>query len=124
MAYNLRTRSIAETLRNEEDNHEIWGGSDSESEDYVSEQEESDEYRVSDDGSDTDDGNEMAMDWENSSLSERLLSSRARGRPTTQLKGKNGFVWSTNLPQRQSGMFSVCVYICSRIHNRSRSASQ
>ena len=114
MAYNLRSRSIAETLRNEEDNDEILGASDSESEDNVSEQaEESDEYCVSDDGSDEDGDDDMAMEWENASLMQRLLGSAARGRPRTQLKGKDGFVWNTNLAQRQSGMLvCACIYVC------------
>lgn len=114
MAYNLRSRSIAETLRNEEDNDEILGGSDSESEDNVSEQEEeSDEYCVSGDGSDEDGDDDMAMEWENASLMQRLLESAARGRPRTQLRGKDGFVWNTNLAQRQSGMLvCACIYVC------------
>lgn len=108
MAYNLRPRTIAESLRNENDDADIIAGNASESEDNVSEQsEESEEYSDSDAEADSDGDDEMAMDWENASLMQRLMDSRARGRPKTQLRGKSGFVWSTHLQERQSGIRSV-----------------
>lgn len=108
MAYNLRRRTIADSLRNEEDDADDIAGNGSESEDNVSEQsEESEEYEASDNAEEEGDSDGMEMEWENSSLSQRLLHSRARGRLSTKLEGKSGFVWSTQAPSRQSGMCSV-----------------
>ena len=42
------------------------------------------------------------VDMEDASLNERPFQSRARGRPSSKLKGKNGFVWDTRAPSRNS----------------------
>ena len=106
MAYKLRNRGIINSLIEDDENATCFDGNESEEEDIVSEQSEGSEYAAS---SDSDE--EMADDEnvEDASLYERLLDSRARGRPVTKLRGKNGFVWNTKAPVRQSGMYA-CVY--------------
>lgn len=44
---------------------------------------------------------EEDVDMEDANLHQRLLGSRARGRLTSKLKGKNGFVWNTRFPEVQ-----------------------
>ncbi|KAL3277643.1 hypothetical protein HHI36_012983 [Cryptolaemus montrouzieri] len=85
MAYNLRRMTVAESLRVEdEDDAAVDQGLASESEYDISEQsEDSDEYSASE--SEIDD-HEMALGWENAALSQRLLESRARGRPIARLR--------------------------------------
>ncbi|KAK4882541.1 hypothetical protein RN001_005860 [Aquatica leii] len=108
MSYNLRPRSIAASFRNNKEVEEVLDGDDSESGDNVSEDlEESDECEVECESSDTDEM--MECDWEKSLLDQRLLDSNARGRPRTKLRGKNGFVWDTRMPQRQSVQFQLAV---------------
>jgi len=102
MSYNLRSRSIIELLRNDDETEEILDENNSEMEDHVSE--ESEEYDIDSDGNEYSE-DEMECELENASLAQRLMNSRARGRPITKLKGKNGFVWDTKIPARQSGMY-------------------
>lgn len=84
------------------EDEDVFGGSASESEnDHVSEQSD-EEYE---------DESEMDSDLENASLNQRLLQSKGRGRPVNRLRGKHGFVWSTNVPSRQSSMLSDCVCV-------------
>lgn len=111
MAYNLRSRSIAEELL--EDDAESDGFEDDSSADEVDLVEEmleseSSESECSDDG------------WENATLEQRLLENRlcgnsephkppgnrGRGRPQTKLRGTNNYVWDTRAPERNSGKFS------------------
>ncbi|KAL3265898.1 hypothetical protein HHI36_010088 [Cryptolaemus montrouzieri] len=42
---------------------------------------------------------------ENATLDKRLLESRARGRPSSTSKGKDGFKWKTKFPERRSGKY-------------------
>lgn len=108
MSYNLRSRTLAEALRAQEESEDEDGfdGEGSEIEDNISSGgEESDYQNDTDPESDSD--VEMASDLEDTSLEQRLLNSRARGRPTSKLRGKNGFEWSTNLRERVSGKFFV-----------------
>ncbi|KAL3271740.1 hypothetical protein HHI36_022210 [Cryptolaemus montrouzieri] len=42
-------------------------------------------------------------DMENATLDKLLLESRARGRPSSTSKGKDGFKWKTKFPERRSG---------------------
>lgn len=121
MAYNLRSKRIRDELLEAEENTVSFGGNASESEDdHVSEQSAS-EYEVS--GSES----EMDEDLENSSLAQRLLQSRARGRPISTLRGKNGYVWKVDAPMRQSGMkriinsdkiseLALCPLFCEQFH--------
>ncbi|KAL3284040.1 hypothetical protein HHI36_018210 [Cryptolaemus montrouzieri] len=44
-------------------------------------------------------------DMENATLDKRLLESRARGRPSSTSKGKDGFKWKTKFPERRSGKY-------------------
>ena len=104
MSYNLRTRTLAEALRavEETENDENLHGTDSESEDNLSIEGEESDYQVgAESGSDSDD--EMADEMEDASLNQRLVNSRARGRPSNKLRGKNGFEWTTKLCDRWSG---------------------
>lgn len=104
MTYNLRNRTLAEELRavEESDNEEHVDDEESESEDNLSvEAEESDQQYDSESESDSD--AEMMSEMEDACMEQRLLNSRARGRPTNKLRGKNGFEWTTSLPGRRSG---------------------
>ncbi|XP_032671956.1 piggyBac transposable element-derived protein 4-like [Odontomachus brunneus] len=49
---------------------------------------------------------EMDVDLEEATLEQHLLKSDARGRPSTTLKGKNGFVWDTRAPECRSDRHS------------------
>lgn len=88
MADNLRSRLIRDELFHEKELEEQ-SGSESE---YVQEEDSSVTSEEDD------------VDMEDASLNERLLQSRARGRPSTKLKGKNGFLWDTRCPSRRSGV--------------------
>ena len=92
MPYNLRSRMRKILLNEDERNDECFGGRESEDElDCISEDSDS-EFELSDDDSEID----------NACLASRLNRSRGRGRPTTKLRGKNGFQWSTRMPTRRS----------------------
>lgn len=108
MAYNLRPRTLAQALRDAEDfeNEEAFDGSDSESEDNLSIESEKSDYENE---SDAESGSDVEMaEAENAAGDQRLLSSRARGRPAEKLRGKDGFEWSTKLANRRSGMKFSC----------------
>ncbi|XP_058810117.1 uncharacterized protein LOC131675225 [Phymastichus coffea] len=102
MAYNLRTRRIREELLEEdgiEDTNDSTTCSNATSGTGTSPSnldDSADEDFSENDSSDSD------SDVENVSLAERLSEQRARRRPTTKLKGKNGFVWDTRMPARSS----------------------
>ena len=90
MAYNLRPRSLAEALRDaeENENEENIDGEDSESKDNVSiDTEESDYQNDSDYENETDSDVEMINDADDAARDQRLLASRARGRPVNTLRG-------------------------------------
>lgn len=98
MSYKLRSRRIREELLVEDqDDDEVTVQSESE----PSSNEEGSSFYTSEE----DPIEEEDVDMEDASLHQRLLGSRARGRPTSKLKGKNGFVWNTRFPSRRSGMF-------------------
>lgn len=109
MAYNLRRRSFINQLVDTED-QEANDRASSDEEDHVSEDDESgsgDDYAPSDSSEQSE---ESDNEYENASLDQRLLEVRARrennprvGRPTTTLRGKNGYKWSTRAPERSSG---------------------
>lgn len=97
MAYNLRSRTIREELLDDEEeevnqqsDEEVDNGNNDSGSDYSTSAVESDS-----------DGD---IDMENASLNARLNESRARGRPTSKLYGKDKFVWDTRVPTRTSGM--------------------
>ena len=100
MAYNLRGRTIRQELVDE-------------TQEVPSQDEEAQESEGSESGvvsgheseySDaTDASSELDMDMEDATLDKRLLESRARGRPSSTLKGKDGFKWKTRAPERRSG---------------------
>ena len=117
MAYSLRSRSLAEQLM--ADDAESDGFDDEASE---SEQDFAEELSGSESESVTTDS-----DWEDETLNQRLQASqarrdatdemplaqrllepRSRDRPSTKIKGKNGYTWDTRVPERNSGMFSAC----------------
>jgi len=52
---------------------------------------------------------EMEVDAENATFNKRLLTSRARERPTMRLrkKEKNGFAWTIRVSQQRSGTFEL-----------------
>ena len=80
MAYNLRPRRIRDVLLENE-----------ESEEEFIEQQDAD-ITPSEDSSTADETDaEDDIEMEDVSLSDRLNQSRARGRPATKLRGKNGF---------------------------------
>lgn len=93
MAYNLRSRRIRDELLDE---IQVEEQSESESE----QRDDDDDYS----GSSSDDEVEGDIDMEDASFNQRLLQSRARGRPCTKLKGKDGFTWDTRCPSRLSGV--------------------
>lgn len=107
MPYNLRGRSVRQDLledNNKEcDNEECFGGNPSDEEaDHVSEMSAEDsEYEVS----------SSDEELQNATLDKRILESRARGRPVSKLKGKNGFVWDMKAPERRSGMSNNHVFV-------------
>lgn len=110
MPYNFRNRSIPDAVLEEEDVGTFFGDDASGDEDFVFEESEHSEYSSESENSFTDE--EMEQDWEDPSLQQRLENSRAkaRGRPITKVRGKNGYAWSTNCPQRLSGrQDSVCI---------------
>lgn len=94
MAYSLRPRSMRnQLLENPESDEEVV--------------EQSDEIFSSSDNegiscsSEAEDNEDVEM--ENPCLNARANQSRARGRPVTKLRGKNGFVWNTTFASRRSG---------------------
>lgn len=94
MAYNLRPRCIRdELLQNAESDEEIVEQSDA-----VISSSDSEGFSCASAAEETDEDIEM----EDVSLNERLNQSRARGRPATKLRGKNGFVWNTTFSTRRS----------------------
>ncbi|XP_056643529.1 uncharacterized protein LOC130449612 [Diorhabda sublineata] len=103
MAYNLRRRTIRQELLDEmqevpSEDEEAQGSGESENE-GVSEHES--EYSYA-----TDASSELDSDMEDATLDKRLLEARARGRPTSTLKGKDGFKWNTRAPERRSDRVS------------------
>ena len=93
----------------------------SETEDNESEESEYDDTQDIESSSENDNEDvEMQEEWESATLQSRLLESRARGRPKTKLKAKNGFVWDTNFSTRTSGKF-ICIgksYICKAAYTK------
>lgn len=85
MSYNLRPRTIASALMHENNDCGDIVDDGSESEDHVSN--ESEYTNTESENDDTDANDNMQSDWENASLDQRLLESRARGRPTSYLRG-------------------------------------
>ena len=80
----------------------------SETEDNESEESEYDDTQDIESSSENDNEDvEMQEEWESATLQSRLLESRARNRPKTKLKGRNGFVWYTNFSTRTSGKFII-----------------
>lgn len=97
MAYNFRARTIRDALLEEIGDNEAVGGNASESEEEpLSEMSEGSEYEVSD--------SDDAMEVEDATINKRIVESRARGRPQTKLRGKNGYVWTQKPRERTSGM--------------------
>lgn len=54
------------------------------------------------------------IEMEDTTLHQRFFSSAARGRPSSNLKGKNGFLWKTHSPSRRSGKYQsqLLVHFC------------
>lgn len=94
MAYHLRSRPIGKQLK--EQDEECDGFDDVATDDEID--------HVSEfSASDSDSSGSDYSDAENATLSQRLLESRARGRPSTKLRGKEKkYVWDTRPPQRTS----------------------
>jgi len=104
MACNLRSRTLRQELLDEDRDESVV-------ENFV-------DVNVDDDSHNSDreysasecifqSDSEMELELEEASLDQRLLESRARGRPVTKLKGKNGFSWDTRAPSRRtSSMFT------------------
>ncbi|CAB0035281.1 unnamed protein product, partial [Trichogramma brassicae] len=81
MAYNLRPRKIIdELLENDYSDEEI-----------IEKSSDASSTSGNEDSSSNEDDSDVEM--EDVSLNQRLNESRARGRPITKLKGKNGFCW-------------------------------
>ena len=97
MAYNLRPRTIRQELLDDAQE------SCSEEQDVECHEDETEE--VSSRCSNYSDASsaDSDIDMEDASLEQRLLDSRARGRPSSTLRGKNGFKWRTRAPERRSG---------------------
>lgn len=95
MAYQLRPRSIRQQVLNEdrEDNFD----------ENSSDEDTGNDFEHTED-SDYSEESEMYVDLEEATLEQRLT--RPRGRPVTKLKGKNGFVQDTRLPERRSDRYS------------------
>ena len=107
MAYNLRTRRVRDLLlqTNEPDNSND-GASNEEVQDHVSKQS---EYSDEETSSEKESSEDELMEVEDATTDARLLKSRARGRLTSKLRGKNGYIWSSKLPERRSG--TLFIYI-------------
>ena len=113
MAYNLRHRPLYELLVHDDEHQEVLDTASSGEEDAV--EEDDDDFEPPIDSSS--DEAEEELDVENASLAQRLLEVRARqnerndvirrgrgrGRPTSILRGKNGYKWNTRIPERESG---------------------
>ncbi|CAB0042451.1 unnamed protein product [Trichogramma brassicae] len=91
MAYNLRPRKIIdELLENDYSDEEI-----------IEKSSDASSTSGNEDSSSNEDDSDVEM--EDVSLNQRLNESRARGRPITKLKGKNGFCWDNTFSSRRSG---------------------
>lgn len=108
MPYNLRNKSFREQLQEEQQCAALDEASSGE-ENHTSEDSDLDEDYVA---SSPDCSSAESEDYENSTLDQRLLNAgprqdppKSRGRPTTTLRGKNGYKWSTRAPERQSNRF-------------------
>ena len=103
MAYNLRNRPIGKQLQ---DADEECDGFD----DVVSDNEIDHVSKFS--ASESDSSSSDYSDIETATLDKRILESRARGRPSTKLRGKDqSYVWDTRAPQRASS--KNCKNFCS-----------
>lgn len=97
MAYSLRSRTVrAESLPEPEPLL-----NETNSEEEIEPEREESEYENSSSSSSGSDGSDV--DMEDATLDQRFLNSAARGRPSSKLKGKNGFVWNTSVSSRRSG---------------------
>lgn len=92
MPYNLRPRSFQRELVEDVEINDPIGGDSSDIEDHVSEYSESSDFSM----------DENDSDLENVTLNERIVQSRARGRPATVLRGVDGYKWKTQKPTRES----------------------
>ncbi|XP_022909074.2 piggyBac transposable element-derived protein 4-like [Onthophagus taurus] len=106
MSYNLRPRSVGEALEQEEPEIVDFGGESSNDEsDNV-------EQMSNDDTDEASDLGEIEAEVENPSKQSRASLSRARGRPITTMKGKNGYTWSVKPVERNSNRrSSTRIYI-------------
>lgn len=93
MAYNLRSRTVVQAIVQNGEEEEYGGAMSDAEEDHVSEH--------SDEDYETEDSNDE--DAENAIQEQRVVKSRARGRPVFILRGKNGFAWNTRFRTRTSG---------------------
>lgn len=100
MAYNLRSR----TFRQEMVDNDCYDGVAERMSDAEVDDGSGSEYSESESSS----SSVSAMELEDAAADQHILGSRARGRPTTKLKGKNGFSWDTRVPQRTSGTCKQC----------------
>ena len=91
MAYNLRSQPMSEELLEEDENREEFEQNDDK---HFPSEEESSAYTS---------GSNDDVEMEDVSLNVRLQISRFRGRPSTKLRGKNGFLWNTTFSSRRSG---------------------
>lgn len=110
MAYNLRPRRIIEELLENE-------GSDEEITEQCDDAVDSDDSEGFSPSSASEESCDIEM--EDVSLSQRLNESRARGRPNTKLKGKNGFRWDKRFSTRSSGTVASApssLYLSLSIH--------
>jgi len=83
----------------------LFGGEPSDSDDADYEVMEESDEASSDSSLDID-----PEDLQEGVRSERAMSLGARGRPRSKLRGKNNYAWSTNLPVRTSGLFSLYLF--------------
>lgn len=102
MSYNLHSKERQHiVVTDPDDNTEVKNDSE---EGQILDQTNSDSN--SEQGSDSK-ANSEDEDEDDVRLAERLSTKPRRGRPKSKLLGKNGFVWTTSAPNRQSGM---CTY--------------
>jgi len=118
MAYNLRSRTLQQELLDEQRQSREDRVSDNSADEVVENNSDNTNDEVSGSEYSVSSASEMEVDLEEEedidlekgSANQRLLQSRVRGRPSTKLKGKNGFSWDTRapcqLPTRQR--CSVC----------------
>lgn len=99
MPYNLRARRMCEEMLEDDRDNENDESEDPESDNPV----ESDISLYA--TSSEEEHDEEDVDMEDATLEGRLNESRARGRPSTILRGKNLFRWNTTFPTRLSGIF-------------------